>query len=173
MGLSIRSYAKRRGCSHKAVQKALASGRIPRLPDGTIDPDAADRAWHETTAPRMRPIGVGATRTAGPAPAPSGAHVVDRGSYERTRTVKLAIEAQRAQIELEQRRGALISRDRAVNKAFSFARLLRDAWQAWPARIGPQLAARFEIDEVGAFVVALEDAVRHQLEELASERCEF
>jgi hypothetical protein len=33
-----------------------------------------------------------------------------------------------------------------VHKAFSFARTLRDAIQAWAARVGPQLAAAFDLD---------------------------
>jgi len=70
------------------------------------------------------------------------------------------------------RRGALISRDRAVMKAFSFSRRLRDRWLAWPARVGPQLAAQFELD-ASAVTVVLEGYVREHLTELASERCEF
>jgi hypothetical protein len=46
MGLSHRAYARHRGVSHTAVQKALRSGRIAALPDGTIDPVAADAAWN-------------------------------------------------------------------------------------------------------------------------------
>jgi hypothetical protein len=184
MGLSVRAYARRRGVSHTAVQKAVASGRIAALPDGTIDADAADAAWAATTAPRMPPLGHDAARRtrparaapAGPPPAPepppAGVSVLDRGAYHRTRVAKLAIEAQRAQLELERRRGTLISRDRAVLKAFAFARMLRDAWLGWPARIGPPLAAEFGI-EPALLVIALDDAVRAQLEELASERCEF
>src|SRR5262249_15973802 len=68
--------------------------------------------------------------------------------------------------------GTLVSRARAVQKAFGFARMLRDRWQAWPARVGPLLAAQFELD-AGAVTVVLEGYVREHLEELASERCEF
>ncbi|MEI7599997.1 MAG: hypothetical protein WCJ41_11845 [Aestuariivirga sp.] len=45
MGLSIRAYAAHRGVSHTSVRKAIASGRLTTGPDGTIDPDKADRAW--------------------------------------------------------------------------------------------------------------------------------
>lgn len=73
---------------------------------------------------------------------------------------------------LEQRRGSLISRTRATAKAFSFARMLRDRWQAWPARVGPLLAAQFDLD-AGVMTVVLEGYVREHLEELASERVDF
>ena len=45
MGLSIRAYARHRGVSHVAVKKAIDTGRITPLPDGTIDPVAADMAF--------------------------------------------------------------------------------------------------------------------------------
>jgi hypothetical protein len=72
---------------------------------------------------------------------------------------------------LEQRRGALISRDRVVLKCFAFSRTLRDRWLAWPARVGPQLAATFEVD-AGAMTIVLEGYVRDHLAELASESVE-
>jgi hypothetical protein len=80
--------------------------------------------------------------------------------------------AKREQLELRARKGTLISRDFAVTKALSFARMLRGAWLTWPARVGPQLAADLGV-EPAALVIALEDLVRAHLEELASERCEF
>ena len=42
MGLSIRAYARHRGVTDTAVHKAIRSGRIQALPDGTIDADQAD-----------------------------------------------------------------------------------------------------------------------------------
>jgi hypothetical protein len=52
MGLSLRGYAKHRGCRLFAVQKARRSGKIPVLGDGTIDPDAADAAWNAAAEAR-------------------------------------------------------------------------------------------------------------------------
>lgn len=49
MGLSIRAYARHRGVSHVAVKKAIDTGRITPLPDGTIDPDTADAQWAQNT----------------------------------------------------------------------------------------------------------------------------
>jgi hypothetical protein len=49
LGLSIRAYAAKRGCSHTAVRKALAAGRITALEDGSIDPERADREWEANT----------------------------------------------------------------------------------------------------------------------------
>lgn len=54
MGLSRRAYAAQRGVSHTAVGKAIASGRISTLPDGTIDPVVADREWDTNTDPTQQ-----------------------------------------------------------------------------------------------------------------------
>src|SRR4029453_15284727 len=52
MGISLRPYARHRGCSLFAVQKAPQTGRIPVLANGSIDPDAADAAWDAAAAAR-------------------------------------------------------------------------------------------------------------------------
>jgi hypothetical protein len=52
VGLSLRGYAKHRGCRLFAVQKACRSGKIRVLDDGTIDPDAADAAWNAAAEAR-------------------------------------------------------------------------------------------------------------------------
>ena len=49
MGISLRAYARMRGCSLTAVQKAIASKRITTLPDGTIDPERANQEWAKNT----------------------------------------------------------------------------------------------------------------------------
>jgi hypothetical protein len=169
MGLSVRAYARHRGVSHTAVQKALLRGRIVAGADGTIDPAVADQTCPERTAPRMPPPAAPAEPVAGSG---SAAGSSDPSAYHRARAAALVVDVQAKRLALEQRRGALISKDRAVLKAFSFARILRDRWLAWPARVGPLLAAQFELD-AGAVTIVLEGYVREHLEELASERCEF
>jgi ParB family transcriptional regulator, chromosome partitioning protein len=49
--MSLRAYARHRGCALNAVQKAIKSGRIERSADGLIDAAAADRAWDAKKAP--------------------------------------------------------------------------------------------------------------------------
>src|SRR5262245_3912534 len=44
MGISLRAYARHRGVTLAAVQKARQTGRIRPLADGSIDPSAADAA---------------------------------------------------------------------------------------------------------------------------------
>jgi hypothetical protein len=49
MSVSLRAYARMRGCSLTAVQKAIASKRITTLPDGTIDAERANQDWAKNT----------------------------------------------------------------------------------------------------------------------------
>jgi hypothetical protein len=81
----------------------------------------------------------------------------------------LLTEAQLKRLQLEERRGLVINRQTALDKAFAFARLFRDAWLAWPAHVGPLLAAQFDLDAT-AVTVALANHVRDHLEQLARER---
>lgn len=48
-GISLREYARRKGVSHTAVEKAISSGRLATLPDGSINPEAAGRQWAENS----------------------------------------------------------------------------------------------------------------------------
>ena len=54
MGRSRRACAAHRGVSEAALRKAIATGRITTLPDGTIDPDRADFEWDAQTDPTKR-----------------------------------------------------------------------------------------------------------------------
>jgi hypothetical protein len=152
MGLSIRAYARHRGCTHEAVRKALATGRIRRAADGTIDPAAADQDWAQATTPRPRPPAAGA--------------VVDAETFQRARAAKMVAEARREELELRVREGDLIERAVVVREAFTFASQLREAWATWPSGIGAELAATLGVDAV-VLTTLLEDAVRGHLELLA------
>jgi hypothetical protein len=161
--VSQRAYAKRRGVTHEAVRKRTTTVGGPIPVHGArklIDPAEADALWEATKS------------AAGAWHANGGGSPLLGSELARARAAALVVDVQTKRLILEQRRGALVSRDRAVHKAFTFARMLRDRWQAWPARVGPLLAAQFELD-AGAVTVVLEGYVREHLEELASERVEF
>lgn len=139
-------------------------------PKKRIDPAEADSLWDATMSPQGAASGNGGTAPIqAPELPPSG---VTGRQLAQARAAALVVEVQTKRLALEQRRGALISRDRALLKVFAFARMLRERWLTWPARVGPQLAADLGV-EPAVLVIALEDLVRAHLEELASERCEF
>lgn len=177
MGLSIRAYARHRGVSHVAVKKAIDTGRITPLPDGTIDAEAADAQWaRNTVQPRRAPAHNTPTpqRTQGrpepEIPEPVPAPLATGGtSLLQARTVNEVLRAQLNKVELAQRKGELVDRAQAVSHVFKLARTERDAWLNWPARIAAQMAARLNVD-AHALHVALDAAVREHLQELGEIR---
>jgi hypothetical protein len=167
--VSQRGYAKRHRLSQAAVWKrtTAAGGPIPTHgPRKLIDVDEADALWEATMAPNGAANAPPAPGAEAPPPAVTGTQLAA------ARAAALVVDVQTKRLALEERRGNLMSRSLARSNAFSFARTLRDACQTWPARIGPALAAQFDLD-AAAVTVALGDHVRELLDELASERVEF
>jgi hypothetical protein len=183
MGLSIRAYARHRGVSHVAVKKAIDTGRITPLPDGTIDPVAADAQWAANTTPTRRSV-TGEAREVPQAPAavreiPQASSKVVREAGEpstpalstggtsllQARTVNEVVKAQTNKVRLARLKGELVDRSQAVAHVFKLARAERDAWLNWPARISAQMAAGLGV-EPHVLHVALDAAVRQQLQDL-------
>ena len=183
MGLSIRAYARHRGVSHVAVKKAIDTGRISQLPDGTIDPVVADAQWAANTTPTRRsataevretPQVSAVTREIPQAPArpqrdtpepPTPALSSGGTSLLQARTVNEVVKAQTNKVRLARLKGELVDRSQAVAHVFKLARAERDAWLNWPARISSQMAAGLGVD-AHALHVALDAAVRQQLQDL-------
>ncbi|HYD30137.1 MAG TPA: phage terminase large subunit family protein [Azospirillaceae bacterium] len=158
MGLSICAYARHRGVSHVAVQKAIKAGRIATEPDGTIDPDKADAAWVSRSDPSQR-----RGKAAAPDPAPpveplrpvaeaavgsvrdtlkeNGLPAGGAVTFVQARTAHEIAKAHLARLRLQRMKGELVDRARAVALVFRLAREERDAWGNWPARIAAVMAA--------------------------------
>lgn len=152
MGVSLRAYARMRGCSEGAVRKAIASKRISANPDGTIDPERANQEWDRNTF-------VGKTLHSGYQPqAPKHTPVPPRGgsampqvggdvasdpvaAYLRARAVAETYKAKNAQLEYEERAGKLIQAVKAGEYAAQFSAIVGDALSAWPDRLTPLVAA--------------------------------
>lgn len=183
MGLSIRAYARHRGVTDTAVHKAIRSGRIEALPDGTIDSDQADAQWaRNTSSPKtgtQRPTvkvrvpevdgdgdrsGAGAASNTSSGGGPGGAGGT---SLLQARTVNEVVKAQTNKVRLARLKGELIDRPQAIAHVFKLARSERDAWLNWPARVSAQMAAKLEID-AHTMHVSLENAVREHLQELGN-----
>ena len=181
MGLSIRAYARHRGVTDTAVHKAIRSGRIEALPDGTIDSDQADAQWaRNTSAPKT---GTQRPTVKVKVPEVDGDSAGDRGgagasnnassgggggtSLLQARTVNEVVKAQTNKVRLARLKGELIDRPQAIAHVFKLARSERDAWLNWPARVSAQMAAKLEID-AHTMHVALENAVREHLQELGN-----
>lgn len=185
MGLSIRAYARRRGVTDTAVHKAIRTGRITPLSDGTIDPERADEQWTQNTSapkagtarqavkvsvPETRNDNAISTSAGANMSATSGAGSVGGSggtSLLQARTVNEVVKAQTNKVRLARLKGELIERPQAIAHVFKLARSERDAWLNWPARISAQMAAKLEID-AHTMHVALENAVREHLGELGN-----
>ncbi len=186
MGLSIRAYARHRGVTDTAVHKAIRSGRIEALPDGTIDSDQADAQWaRNTSSPKtgtQRPTvkvkvpevdGDGGGDRGGDRSGAGAASNTSSGggaggtSLLQARTVNEVVKAQTNKVRLARLKGELIDRPQAIAHVFKLARSERDAWLNWPARVSAQMAAKLEID-AHTMHVALENAVREHLQELGN-----
>ena len=162
MGLSIRAYARHRGVSHVAVLKAIETGRITTLPDGTLDPETADAQWAqntlsprqaEATEPSTQPDSKAKSKlkpktrsesASASAAEPNSANVPLSGgtSLLQARTVNEVLKAQLNKVELAQRKKELVDRAQALGHVFKLARIERDAWLNWPARISGSLASQ-------------------------------
>src|SRR4051794_34083226 len=51
--MSLREYARHRGCYPRAVEAALRAGRIRRDEQGRIDSEQADHDWEVGTSPYL------------------------------------------------------------------------------------------------------------------------
>ena len=128
MGISIRAYARHRGVSHTAVEKAIAAGRISPLADGSIDAATADAEWERNT---FYPRGGGGS-----------------SQFAQARTVHEHYRARLARLDYEERIGQLVRVDEVREVAFNTYRQLRDRMLAIPDRIAAQLAAETDATRV-------------------------
>lgn len=162
LGITAAAYARYRGVSQVAVHKAIKTGRITTLPDGSIDPDEADRQWEENSLPR---------KDSGKRTEDYDDIVLPDGqsggtSLLQARTVNEVLKVKLNKLELARRKNELVERDKAIAHVFNLARAERDAWLNWPSRVSSQLAAKLGAD-AHAMHVALETAVREHLQELS------
>lgn len=168
MGLSIAAYAKHRGCSRKAVQKAIDAGRIRLLKDGTINAKKADQDWEANTSPGHARSGAAAAEAAKGKTADGSR----KTSAETATSLAMkrrhdAAKARLAEIELAEREGALTDAAKADAMLFNKAREFRDALVNWPPRIAAEFAAELGADP-RRMLSLLEKHVDRLLAELSS-----
>lgn len=180
MGISIRAYARARGVSHVAVQKAIKAGRIPVEPDGTIDSGKADAAWARSTEPgrsrakpeKLKPVAEAAVGSVRETLKEQGLPASGSVTFVQARTAHEIAKAHLARLRLQERKGELVDRARATALVFRLAREERDAWANWPARVAALMAAELGV-EAHPMQKLLECHVRSHLAELAEVRPEF
>lgn len=183
--MSYRKYAEHRGCSLRAVQKAIGDldakghrdGRIAAAlvaiegsPHPKIDSEKADALWLLNTDETKRSL------LFAPNDESSGASVpppldddfeipgdpesdAAKKSYHLSRASRAKIDTENAQLDLDQRKGKLIDLDEAKQLGFTTLRMLRDALRNTGPRIAAQLAAMTDPFECEQLINAEIDAV--------------
>jgi hypothetical protein len=157
---SQREAARRLGLSHTALQKAAQAGRIHPEPGGgwdveklraqlaaSGDPARQARPFSPSAEPLLsmaesgEPAASDSLGAAGPTGArPGGA------TFHEARTANEVLKAQRRRLDIDEQRGRLVDKGRALLLVHRLAREERDAILAWPARIAAELAAELGVD---------------------------
>jgi hypothetical protein len=183
---SNRELARQLGVSETAVRRAEKAGRIRREPDGSWDPAKVKAAWSDNTdQAQQRPARSGrpAVKRRALKPVPEVALGAVRDTlrehgepiaagamtFMQARTANEVLKAQERRLRLQQMKGELVDRAKAVAQIFRLAREERDAWVNWPARVAAMIAAELEVDAHKLHGV-LERHVREHLSELAEIR---
>jgi pyruvate/2-oxoglutarate dehydrogenase complex dihydrolipoamide acyltransferase (E2) component len=135
--MSLRGYARHRGCALSAVQKAIKTGRITVEPDGKIDSSQADIQWARNTERHAPPV------------AQRGQEDDDGSSfggsqYTKARAVREHYQARLTKIEYEERVAKLVPKDEVQVAAFNKFRQFRDHMLNIPDRIAAMVAAETE-----------------------------
>jgi hypothetical protein len=135
--MSQRAYARRRGVSVRAVQKAVETARISTLPDGQIDSDVADVEWAQNTRQSAPP---GSNR----AQQDDEIDSFGASQYNKARAVREHYQARLAKLEYEEKVAKLIAADEVKVAAFNLFRRYRDHMLNLPDRLAAILAAESE-----------------------------
>ncbi len=160
---SQREVARRLGISHTALQKAAQAGRIAQEPGGGWDVEkvrarlAASSDPARKTAAMVAPVPVQPSPSpspppprpaivAPPLPEPLPTPSAGGSSFHNARTANEMLKAQERKLRLDERRGQLVEKARALMLVHRLAKEERDAILAWPARIAAELAAELGVD---------------------------
>jgi phage terminase Nu1 subunit (DNA packaging protein) len=158
--MSMRQYAKHRGCDLKAVQKALAAGRISKA--GTkIDSEAADAAWEANTEPMTGHRDYAQSEKQG-----ENGHPKPNGSaqkYIESRAGREELRRQREQLEFDELAGRLVPIEEFESRLSGVISTSRTKVLSLPSKIKSHLPHLTMRD-----VATIDKLVRETLEELAN-----
>ena len=159
---SQRELARRLGVSHTALQKAQRAGRIAPEADGAWDVAKVRARLAESSDPARKTATlvqapVAAPRPASPPPVapaplaatPPPADPLPRAAgstFHDARTANEVLKAQERRLRLDERKGKLVDKARALLLVHRLAKEERDAILAWPARVAAEMAAELGVD---------------------------
>lgn len=160
--ISVRAYARHRGCDQKTVRDAVKSGRLAAcivmvpgrkgaLEAKIADVAAADREWDEHTRPREVAVSPAA-----------GAYNTARAAREHENAELQRIKREQAALALAQAKGELVPAADVRAAVVEKFTVVRTKLLALPSRAKQQLPHLSVAD-----VAAIDALVRESLEELA------
>ena len=181
--LSRAEYARHAGVNRATVTRWIQNGRIQSEPDGSIDPDKADRQREASESPmphhqarkaqidaqKAAQAATDATAPATPAATPAPAlqeEMEDIGRALKRETWRLQkAKAETANLQLDQAAGLLVDRAEVDFVLADFGNTLRGLLESLPDRYTGTIAALR--GDAGQIHKALEDASREILTEIA------
>ena len=150
---SQREAARRLGVSHTALQKAQRAGRIAPEADGAWDVEKVRARLAESSDPTRKTATLTTAVAPSPAPMPrAAAPAADPlpraagSTFHDARTVNEVLKAQERRLRLDERKGKLVDKARALLLVHRLAKEERDAILAWPARVAAEMAAELGVD---------------------------
>lgn len=133
------------GANNRALELALADGRIQLNKNGKIDVAEADASW-----PDLRPSKKGYPGDASPVETLTDMRIVTE-----------RLKARELELDLKEREGSLIDAKEVEARAFALARQVRDAILAVADRLAPELAAE-------TTVLGVENTLKRELSKALS-----
>jgi hypothetical protein len=155
MGISIREFARRDGCDEKLARRAIKTGRLHALPDGTLDPALIGTGWRK--ANRRKPAPAAASSKSDP-PAPADLEqLADQVVNVEGRAPYTLIEAERIkanylallrQLQYDRESGAVVAVDEVTAAVAAEYGIVRNNLLGLPARVAPRLAHIRDAEQV-------------------------
>lgn len=150
---SQREVARQLGVSHTALQKAVQAGRIAPRPIGGWNVEAVRAQMAATSDPARRMVQPIARperptngQSAAPVPEPLPTSSAGNSGFHNARTANEVLKAQERRLRLDERRGMLIDKNKALLLVHRLAKEEREAILAWPARVAAEMGAEMGVD---------------------------
>lgn len=185
--ISIREYARRRGCSDTAVHKAFKEGLIQNSafawrgePGDSrkkgIYPDKADAQWAQTISPSntknpelaekiLKNAGEDVEPSdidSGGGKAQSGMNVQGGPSRAQAQRYESVFKAKLRELEYKKEAGQLVNKDKVYSQLYAVGQEIRSALQAVPDRVIDDVRAAENRNEAHQILYdAISDALEH------------
>ena len=144
-GVIPAEYARMRGMTRQNVSKHIKNGIITLLPNGNIDPEAADKELADKLDPSFAKGDEGSdsllAQASRSAPANGTNNDANDRTFHKVKTFEKKYQAKSAKLAYEKEVGMLVNAKEVRDAAFSLARKVRDQMLGIPDRVAALIAA--------------------------------